>query len=88
MIPRPQITATEPQVHSFPKLMERLRESFPVRDVMVPLSKIERVAPGECEAAERLVVEKKYSVVPVSDDDHSFESATADREWREKGVIS
>ena len=45
-----------------------------VRDVMVQLPQIEYVGPGDEAAASRLVGEKRYSVVPVSDDGKTFNS--------------
>ena len=54
--------------------MEQLGETFAVRDVMVRLSVMEYVAPGEEDRARRLVAEKKYSVVPVSEDGQTFDN--------------
>lgn len=54
--------------------MRRLGETFAVRDVMVPLSRIRYVAPGDEDEAKRVVGEKRYSVVPVSEDGQRFDS--------------
>jgi hypothetical protein len=54
--------------------MQKLGETFVVRDVMVHRDQIEYVAPGDGEAANYIVAEKKYSVVPVSADGQSFET--------------
>ena len=74
MIRRPHVSLTNPDFHSFAKSMRRLGETFVVRDVMVPLSRIEYVAPADEAAAKRIVAEKRYSVVPVSDDGKTFDS--------------
>jgi hypothetical protein len=63
------------QFHSFAALMQRLGETFVVRDVMVHLAQIEYVAPGDGNAANRIVAEKRYSVVPASADGQNFETA-------------
>lgn len=54
--------------------MRKLGETFAVRDVMVHQDQIEYVAPGDGDAANRVVEEKKYSVVPVSADGQKFEA--------------
>jgi hypothetical protein len=54
--------------------MLRLGQAFAVRDVMVPMSSLEYVRPGEENQASRLVREKRYSVVPVSKDDIHFDA--------------
>lgn len=54
--------------------MLTLGETFAVRDVMVPLSRIEFVAPEDEARAKRLVATKRYSVVPISDDGEKFPS--------------
>jgi hypothetical protein len=54
--------------------MRKLGETFVVRDVMVHYDRIEYVAPGDGNAANRIVAEKKYSVVPVSADGQNFEA--------------
>jgi hypothetical protein len=54
--------------------MQLLGETFAVRDVMVPLHLIERVPPGGDDRARRIVAEKRYSVVPVSEDGQNFDS--------------
>lgn len=64
---------------SFATLMKRLRigrlgETFLVRDVMVQRSQIEYVTPGDLDAANRIVLEKRFSVVPASYDGYKFES--------------
>jgi hypothetical protein len=74
MIQRPHLNLTDSGFHSFAESMERLGETFAVRDVMVPLSVIEYVAPGEEDRARRIVAEKRYSVVPVSEDGQTFGS--------------
>jgi hypothetical protein len=74
MLQRPQVSLKDGDLHSFAKLMRRLGETFAVRDVMVPLSRIEYVPPGDEDAAKRIVAEKRYSVIPVSDDGENFDS--------------
>lgn len=54
--------------------MRKLGETFVVRDVMVHRDQIESVAPGDVEAANHIVAEKKYSVIPVSTDGQNFDS--------------
>lgn len=54
--------------------MRKLGETFVVRDVMAHRDQIEYVAPGDADAANHLVAEKKYSVVPVSADGQTFEA--------------
>lgn len=54
--------------------MRKLGETFVVRDVMVHQGQIEYVAPGDGNAANLIVAEKKYSVVPVSADGENFEA--------------
>jgi len=73
MIHRPRATATD-RCHSFATLMRRLGETFVVSDVMVDEGQIEYVALGDEDTANRIVLEKKYSVVPASADGHNFES--------------
>jgi hypothetical protein len=58
----------------FADLMRTLGETFAVRDVMVPLSGIEFVHPGDEDGARRIVEAKRYSVVPVSSDGRNFSS--------------
>jgi hypothetical protein len=74
MIPRSPTASPGSDLHSFAKLMQRLGETFAVRDVMVPLADIEYVASGNEETAKRIVAERRYSVVPVSADGESFNS--------------
>jgi hypothetical protein len=74
MIHRPDINLADSDFHSFAKSMQRLGETFAVRDVMVPLHLIEHVAPGDDDRARRIVAEKRYSVVPVSEDGQNFDS--------------
>jgi hypothetical protein len=63
--------ATAPDgFHSFATLMRRLGETFVVTDVMVHKAQIEYVALGDEESANRIVAEKKYSVVPASTGDN------------------
>ena len=73
MIQSPPPTSTH-QFHSFATLMRKLGETFVVRDVMVHQGQIEYVAPGDGNAANLIVAEKKYSVVPVSADGENFEA--------------
>jgi hypothetical protein len=54
--------------------MGRLGETFLVRDVMVQGNQIVYVAPGDTDAANRIVLAKRFSVVPASADGHKFES--------------
>jgi hypothetical protein len=73
MIQRPPPISTH-QFHSFATLMRKLGETFVVSDVMVLRDQIEYVAPGDGNAANRLVAEKRYSVVPASADGQNFET--------------
>lgn len=59
---------------SFANLMRTLGETFTIADVMVPLPEIEFVAPGEEARANELAAQKRYSVVPISEDGRRFES--------------
>jgi hypothetical protein len=54
--------------------MGRLGETFLVRDVMVQGNQIVYVAPGDTDAANSIVLAKRFSVVPASADGHKFES--------------
>src|SRR2546425_487530 len=72
MIQRPPPSPTH-EFHSFAELMRKLGETFVVSDVMVPAAKIEFVTPGDRNAANHIVEEKRYSVVPASADGQSFE---------------
>jgi hypothetical protein len=74
MIHRSYHNPADSAPHSFAECMKRLGETFVVRDVMVPLSLIDYVAPGEEDRARQLVEEKRYSVVPVSKDGQTFAS--------------
>lgn len=71
MIRRPALTSSN---IDFAGLMQTLGETFAARDVMVPLSDIEFVAPGDEDGARRIVAAKRYSVVPVSSDGKNFAS--------------
>jgi hypothetical protein len=73
MIYRPPVSQSDPKHPSFAKLMQRLGETFAVRDVMVPSSAIEYVAPGDEDGARHIVEKKRYSVVPASEDGRSFD---------------
>jgi hypothetical protein len=73
MIQRPPPISTH-QFHSFATLMRKLGEAFVVSDVMVHRDQIEYVSPGDGNAANRLVAEKRYSVVPASADGQNFET--------------
>jgi hypothetical protein len=53
--------------------MRRLGETFMVRDVMVQRNQLEYVAPGDMAAAKHIVAEKRFSVVPASDDGQKFD---------------
>jgi hypothetical protein len=64
----------DPDITPYAKLIRKLGETFVVRDVMVQLPQIKYVGPGEEAAASQLVSEKRYSVVPVSDDGKTFNS--------------
>lgn len=54
--------------------MRKLGETFVVKDVMVHQTQIEYVGSGDAETANRIVAEKKYSVVPISIDGQSFDA--------------
>jgi hypothetical protein len=69
MIHRPSVAPSRPEVYSFAKLMQTLGETFAVRDVMVPLSRIEFVAPDDEARAKHLT--------PLAEAFFLFES----REW-------
>jgi hypothetical protein len=73
MIQRPLPTPPH-EFHSFATLMRKLGETFVVGDVMVHQTQIEYVAPGDGNAANHIVAEKRYSVVPVSADGRSYEA--------------
>ena len=73
MIPHPPPTPRH-EFHSFATLMRKLGETFVVGDVMVPRDQIEYVAPSDGDAANQIVAEKRYSVVPVSADGQTFEA--------------
>ena len=68
------LTSTNPISQSFAALMRRLGETFMVRDVMVQRNQLEYVTPGDIVAASIIVTEKRFSVVPASDDGQKFES--------------
>ena len=53
--------------------MGRLGETFIVRDVMVQRDQLVYVAPKDMDAANRIVIEKRFSVIPTSDDGKNFE---------------
>ena len=71
MIRRPAVASPS---MDFAGLMQTLGETFAARDVMVPLSSIEFVAPGDEDGARQIVAAKRYSVVPVSSDGKNFAS--------------
>jgi hypothetical protein len=71
MIPHPPPTPIH-EFHSFATLMRKLGETFVVSDVMVHRGQIEYVAPGDGNAANQIVEEKRYSVVPISADGQNF----------------
>src|SRR5207244_11573420 len=68
------VTTPKPGPHSFASLMQRLGELFFVRDVMISLEQIEYVKPSDMIEATRLVSEKRFSVVPTSEDGQTFSS--------------
>lgn len=72
MIQLPPQPPVGSQPHPFAALMQRLGETFTVSDVMVPLAEIASVNPSDRHAADRIVREKKYSVVPASLDSLHF----------------
>lgn len=74
MFERTNSTPEDPEITPYVKLIRKLGETFVVRDVMVQLSQIEYVDPGDEAAASRIVNEKRYSVVPTSDDGKTFNS--------------
>ena len=74
MIQRPPNDLTKSAPHSFVESMQLLGETYTVRHVMVPLPRIEYVAPGGEVKAREIVAEKKYSVVPASKDGESFDA--------------
>jgi hypothetical protein len=69
MIRRPAVASSS---MDFAGLMQKLGETFTACDVMVPLSSIEFVAPGDEDGARQIVAAKRYSVVPVSSDGKNF----------------
>jgi hypothetical protein len=71
MIRRPAIASRN---GGFAALMQTLGETFAARDVMVPLSSVEFVAPGDEDGARQIVAAKRYSVLPVSSDGKNFAS--------------
>lgn len=74
MIQPTSLTAADPGSRSFASLIRRLGESFIVRDVMIPRDQIEYVRPGDVVEASRIVSEKRFSVVPASEDGQRFGS--------------
>ena len=60
-------TPSTPEFHSLAMRMQRLGETFVVRDVMVKAADIDYVAPGDLEAARAKVEKERYSVVPASE---------------------
>lgn len=73
----PQLTyLTTPKSgpHTLASLMQRLGELFFVRDVMIPLDQIEYVKPKDIIKATDLVIDKRYSVVPTSEDGQTFDT--------------
>ena len=68
------LTLNNPISQSFAALMRRLGETFMVRDVMVQRNQLKYVAPGDVAAANHIVIEKRFSVVPASGDGQKFES--------------
>jgi hypothetical protein len=74
MIQRSPAIIGEAASGSFANAMRRLGETFTVRDVMVPLSAIEYVAPGEQMSAQSLAEEKAFSVIPISLDGEAFQN--------------
>jgi hypothetical protein len=69
-IPSPPPPALE--LDSFARLMRQLGETFALRDVVVQLSDLVYVAPGDIDRARAVVAEKRYSVVPASRDGKHF----------------
>src|SRR5262245_23869944 len=74
MISRSSHTSSHSQLQPFSNLMLRLGETFTVRDVMVALPNIDYVRPGDDVRASNLVADKRYSVVPVSEDGVRFDA--------------
>ena len=59
---------------TFGQLARTLGRTFFVRDVMVPLKQIKSVAHGDEARAASIISELRYSVVPISKDEMSFEA--------------
>ena len=57
---------------SFEGLIRRYADPFVVRDIMVPLHDVIYVGLGDLDAAQKLVAEKRFSVIPVSADGIRF----------------
>lgn len=58
----------------FSALMQQLHDSFTIRDVRVPLDRMEYVTPGDHLGAEKIVAEKRFSAIPASLDGKQFDS--------------
>ncbi len=66
------LTTPKSSPRTFASLMQRLGELFFVRDVMTPLGQIEYVKPKDIIKATDLVSEKRFSVIPTSEDGLTF----------------
>ncbi len=83
--PAPSSLADRP----FERLIARLGETFVVRDVMVPVDQVKCVGPGEEEEASQIIRQRRYSVVPASNDRRTFDSVfNAERKPREGESIA
>lgn len=66
-------TPATPEFRSFAIRMQRLGETFVVRDVMIKVADLIYVPLGDINAARAIVEKETYSVVPTSDDGANFE---------------
>lgn len=67
-------TSTDPGSYSFAAMVQRLGQTFMVRDVMVKLDQIRYIAPGDAVGAMRIVEVGRFSAVPGSRDGQTFET--------------
>jgi hypothetical protein len=68
------LTPSDREETPFERLIRRLGETFLVRDIMVPLGQMESVKPGDSERAAKLMQKKRYSVVPTTRNEKTFNS--------------
>ena len=74
MIRGQRLNLTDSEPHAFAGLVQRLGQTFFVRDVMVKLDQMVYVASGDRVRAMDIVERERFSAVPVSYDGQRFES--------------